>query len=174
MVQRPLNLKAWIDENRHLLKPPVGNKEVYKQAGDFIVMIVGGPNSRKDFHYNNTEELFYQLEGDIHVRIQEDGKIVDIPIRAGEMFLLPARVPHSPQRGPNTVGLVIEKVRDDKEKDKFMWFCENCHEKLYEEEVGVKDIVAQLPPLMERFYSSKENRTCKKCGHVMEPPVKVG
>lgn len=174
MVQRPLNLKAWIDENRHLLKPPVGNKEVYKQAGDFIVMIVGGPNSRKDFHYNNTEELFYQLEGDIHVRIQEDGKIVDIPIRAGEMFLLPARVPHSPQRGPNTVGLVIEKVRNDKEKDKFMWFCENCHEKLYEEEVGVKDIVAQLPPLMERFYSSKENRTCKKCGHVMEPPVKVG
>lgn len=174
MVQRPLNLKAWIDENRHLLKPPVGNKEVYKQAGDFIVMIVGGPNSRKDFHYNNTEELFYQLEGDIHVRIQEGGKIVDIPIRAGEMFLLPARVPHSPQRGPNTVGLVIEKVRDDKEKDKFMWFCENCHEKLYEEEVGVKDIVAQLPPLMERFYSSKENRTCKKCGHVMEPPVKVG
>lgn len=173
MVQRPLNLKAWIDENRHLLKPPVGNKEVYKQAGDFIVMIVGGPNSRKDFHYNNTEELFYQLEGDIHVRIQEDGKIVDIPIRAGEMFLLPARVPHSPQRGPNTVGLVIEKVRDDKEKDKFMWFCENCHEKLYEEEVGVKDIVAQLPPLMERFYSSKENRTCKKCGHVMEPPVKA-
>lgn len=174
MVQRPLNLKAWIDENRHLLKPPVGNKEVYKQAGDFIVMIVGGPNSRKDFHYNNTEELFYQLEGDITVRIQEDGKIVDIPIREGEMFLLPARVPHSPQRGANTVGLVVEKVRDDNEQDKFMWFCENCHEKLYEEEVGVKDIVAQLPPLMERFYSSEENRTCKQCGSVMEPPVKVG
>lgn len=174
MVQRPLNLKEWIDENRHLLKPPVGNKEVYKQAGDFIVMIVGGPNSRKDFHYNNTEELFYQLEGDINVRIQEDGKIVDIPIRAGEMFLLPARVPHSPQRGPDTVGLVVEKVRDGNEQDKFMWFCEACDEKLYEEEVGVQDIVAQLPPLMERFYNSEENRTCKNCGAVMQPPVKVG
>lgn len=174
MVQRPLNLKAWIDENRQLLKPPVGNKEVYRQAGDFIVMIVGGPNSRKDFHYNNTEELFLQLEGDIKVRIQEDGKIVDIPIREGEMFLLPARVPHSPQRGPNTVGLVVEKVRDDEEQDKFMWFCESCDALLYEEEVGVKDIVTQLPPLMERFYSSIENRTCKKCGQVMEPPVKAG
>ena len=174
MVQRPLNLQQWIEDNRHLLKPPVGNRQVYQQAGDFIVMIVGGPNSRKDFHYNNTEELFYQLEGDINVRIQEDGKIVDVPIRAGEMFLLPARVPHSPQRGPNTVGLVVEKVRDDQEQDKFMWFCENCHEKLYEEEVGVKDIVAQLPPLMERFYSSEEKRTCKNCGTVMQPPVKAG
>jgi len=174
MVQRPLNLQQWIEDNRHLLKPPVGNRQVYQQAGDFIVMIVGGPNSRKDFHYNNTEELFYQLEGDINVRIQEDGKIVDVPIRAGEMFLLPARVPHSPQRGPNTVGLVVEKVRDDQEQDKFMWFCENCHEKLYEEEIGVKDIVAQLPPLMERFYSSEEKRTCKNCGTVMQPPVKAG
>ena len=174
MVQRPLNLQQWIEDNRHLLKPPVGNRQVYQQAGDFIVMIVGGPNSRKDFHYNNTEELFYQLEGDINVRIQEDGKIVDVPIRAGEMFLLPARVPHSPQRGPNTVGLVVEKVRDDHEEDKFMWFCENCHEKLYEEEIGVKDIVAQLPPLMERFYSSEEKRTCKNCGTVMQPPVKAG
>ena len=174
MVQRPLNLQQWIEDNRHLLKPPVGNRQVYQQAGDFIVMIVGGPNSRKDFHYNNTEELFYQLEGDINVRIQEDGKIVDVPFRAGEMFLLPARVPHSPQRGPNTVGLVVEKVRDDQEQDKFMWFCENCHEKLYEEEVGVKDIVAQLPPLMERFYSSEEKRTCKNCGTVMQPPVKAG
>ena len=132
-VQRPFNLNKWIEENRHLLKPPVGNQSVYKEAGDFIVMVVGGPNSRKDFHFNEGEELFYQLEGDIVVRIQEDGKIVDIPIKAGDMFLLPGRTPHSPQRGPNTVGLVIEIKRRTEELDGFMWFCEKCDEKLYEE-----------------------------------------
>jgi 3-hydroxyanthranilate 3,4-dioxygenase len=169
-VTRPFNVHQWIEENRHLLKPPVMNQTMYKNTGDFIVMVVGGPNSRKDFHYNESEELFYQLEGDIKVRIQEDGKIVDIPIKAGEMFLLPAKTPHSPQRGENTVGLVIEKVREGGEIDGFMWFCEQCDEKLYEEYFTLTDIVSQLPPLMERFYSDQEKRTCKKCGHVMEPP----
>jgi len=172
-VQRPFNLNKWIEENRHLLKPPVGNQNVYKEAGDFIVMVVGGPNSRKDFHFNESEELFYQLQGDVVVRIQEDNKIVDIPIKEGDMFLLPGRTPHSPQRGPNTVGLVIEKKRDAGEMDAFMWFCENCHQKLYEEYVNVSDIVAQLPPLMERFYSDIEKRTCKNCGTVMQPPAPI-
>ncbi|OJW77312.1 MAG: 3-hydroxyanthranilate 3,4-dioxygenase [Bacteroidetes bacterium 46-16] len=172
-VTRPFNLAQWIDEHRHLLKPPVGNQCVYKDAGDFIVMVVGGPNSRKDFHYNHTEELFYQLEGDVTVRIQEDGKIVDIPIKQGDMFLLPAGVPHSPQRGPNTVGLVIEKVRGGDEKDAFMWFCENCGNKLYEEWLNVNDIVSQLPPVMEAFYADEQKRTCSKCGTVMEPPKAI-
>jgi len=170
-VTRPLNVHQWIEEHRHLLKPPVGNQVIYKNTGDFVVMVVGGPNSRKDFHYNESEELFYQLEGDIVIRIQEDGKIVDIPIKAGDMFLLPAKTPHSPQRGANTVGLVIEKVRAGEEIDGFMWFCENCDNKLYEEYLKVTDLVAQLPPVMERFYSDVDKRTCKKCGHVMEPPV---
>ncbi|HTM67599.1 MAG TPA: 3-hydroxyanthranilate 3,4-dioxygenase [Flavipsychrobacter sp.] len=172
-VTRPFNLHKWIEENRHLLKPPVGNQTIYKNTKDFIVMVVGGPNSRKDFHYNESEELFYQVEGDITVRIQEDGKIVDIPVKEGEIFLLPAKTPHSPQRGPNTVGLVIEKVRVGNETDGFLWFCENCDEKLYEEYFPVTDIVSQLPPVMERFYSDESNRTCKKCGTVMEPPVPV-
>lgn len=172
-VTRPFNLAQWIDEHRHLLKPPVGNQCVYKDAGDLIVMVVGGPNSRKDFHYNHTEELFYQLEGDVTVRIQEDGKIVDIPIKQGDMFLLPAGVPHSPQRGPNTVGLVIEKVRGGDEKDAFMWFCENCGNKLYEEWLNVNDIVSQLPPVMEAFYADEQKRTCSKCGTVMEPPKAI-
>jgi len=170
-VRRPFNLTQWIDENRHLLKPPVGNLSVYTDSGDFIVMIVGGPNSRKDFHYDEGEELFYQLEGDIVVRIHEDGKIVDLPIKQGEMFLLPKHVPHSPQRGPNTVGLVVERVRTTVEDDGFMWFCENCHEKLYEEFLHVDDIVTQLPPVMNRFYSDLDKRTCKHCGTVMEPPT---
>ena len=173
MVMRPFNLMQWIDEHRHLLKPPVGNQQVYKIANDFIVMVVGGPNSRKDFHFNESEELFYQLEGDVVVRIQEEGKIVDIPIKAGDMFLLPGKTPHSPQRGPNTIGLVIEKVRDSKEIDGFMWFCEQCDHKLYEEFLRVDDIVAQLPPVMEAFYGDVEKRTCKNCGAIMEPPKKM-
>ena len=172
-VQRAFNLNKWIDEHRHLLKPPVGNQSVYVDSGDFIVMVVGGPNSRKDFHYNEGEELFYQLEGDINVRIQEDGKIVDIPIKAGDMFLLPGRVPHSPQRGPGTIGLVIELKRKTEEMDGCMWFCEQCDNKLYEEFANVTDIVAQLPPIMNRFYSDEDKRTCKKCGAVMQPPVKL-
>ncbi len=171
MIQRPFPLAQWIDEHRHLLKPPVGNAQVYHNTGDFIVMVVGGPNSRKDFHYNETEELFYQLEGDVVVRIEEDGKIVDLPIRAGEMFLLPGKTPHSPQRGAGTVGLVIERVRREGDVDGFLWFCENCHAKLYEEYLVVTDIVAQLPPVMNRFYSDAEKRTCKECGTVMEPPA---
>ncbi len=170
-VRRPLNLMQWIEENRHLLKPPVGNQTIYHNTGDFIVMVVGGPNSRKDFHYNESEELFYQLEGNINVRIQEDGKIFDIPINAGEMFLLPGKTPHSPQRGENTVGLVIEKVREGNEIDGFLWFCENCDNKLYEEFFTLTDIVKQLPPVMERFYSDEAKRTCKNCGHVMQPPT---
>ncbi|HOS47008.1 MAG TPA: 3-hydroxyanthranilate 3,4-dioxygenase [Bacteroidia bacterium] len=164
------NLKKWVDENRHLLKPPVGNQQVYKMNDDFIVMVVGGPNSRKDYHWEEAEELFYQLEGDIVVKIIEDGKQRDIHIKEGEMFLLPRCTPHSPQRGPNTIGLVIERYRASTEKDACMWFCENCSNKLYEEFFSLEDIVAQLPVVMNKFYANLDLRTCKKCGSVMEPP----
>jgi 3-hydroxyanthranilate 3,4-dioxygenase len=172
-VQRPFNIKKWIEENRHLLRPPVGNQQVYKGNEDFIIMVVGGPNSRKDFHYNEGEEFFYQLEGDMNLRIIEEGKQVNIPIKEGDIFLLPPRVPHLPQRTANTVGLVIERYRKAGEKDGCMWFCENCNKKLHEEYFELTDIVKQLPIVMESFYSSKEKRTCKYCGTVMEPPVKL-
>ncbi|MFN6943929.1 MAG: 3-hydroxyanthranilate 3,4-dioxygenase [Cytophagaceae bacterium] len=173
-VQKPFNFRKWIDDNRHLLKPPVGNQQIYKGNDDFIVMVVGGPNSRKDFHYNEGEEFFYQLEGDINVRIIEDGKIVDLPIKEGEIFLLPAKVPHCPQRPANTIGLVMERYRKEGEKDGCLWFCENCGNKLYEEYFALTDIVKQLPEVMNKFYSSQELRTCKQCGTVMDPPAKVG
>jgi 3-hydroxyanthranilate 3,4-dioxygenase len=172
-IAAPFNLKKWIEEHRDLLKPPVGNQCVYKDAENFIVMVVGGPNSRKDYHYNETEELYYQVEGDITVKIIEDGKPRDIRINEGDIFLLPPKTPHSPQRGPNTVGLVIEKVRET-EEDGFLWFCENCGHKLYEEKLHVSDIVKQLPPVMEGFYASEERRTCTECGAVMSPPIKKG
>ena len=167
-LSSPFNFKKWIDDNRHLLKPPVGNQQVYKGNDDFIVMVVGGPNARKDYHYEEGEEFFYQLEGDIVLKVIEDGKPKDISIKEGDIFLLPPRIPHSPQRPANTVGLVMERYRRPGEKDGFLWFCEKCNHKLHEEYVELTDIVNQLPPIMERFWSSDELRTCKKCGTYME------
>ena len=164
---RSLNFKRWIDENRHLLKPPVGNKRVF-QDGDFVIMVVGGPNSRKDYHVDPGQEFFYQLEGDMVLKTIQDGKPVDVPIRAGELLLLPPNVPHSPQRFANTVGLVVERQRRPGEQDGFQWYCENCGNLLYEEFFELTNIETQLAPVFERFYASLERRTCARCGTVME------
>jgi 3-hydroxyanthranilate 3,4-dioxygenase len=169
-ITKPFNLKNWIEANRHLLKPPVGNQQVYRANEDYIVMVVGGPNARKDYHYNEGEELFLQLEGNIKLHIIDEGSPKTIEINEGDMFLLPPRVPHSPQRAANTVGLVIERYRKAGEKDGFLWFCENCHHKLYEEYVELVDIVKQLPVIMQQFYNNEQLRTCKKCGTVMQKP----
>ena len=167
-ITPPFHFARWIDEHRPLLNPPVGNQVVYKDT-EFIVMVVGGPNTRKDYHVDEGEEFFYQLEGDMTLRIMEDGAPRDVPIRAGEIFLLPPKVPHSPQRRADTVGLVIERRRREGEMDLFQWYCDDCHAKLYEEAVQLSDIVAQLPPIFERFWSSEANRKCGGCGAVMEP-----
>ena len=169
-IPSPLNLQKWIEENRHLLKPPVGNKVVYSETNDFIVMVVGGPNSRKDFHLNDTEELFYQLEGTITLKVIEDGKPKDILIGPGDMFLLPGSVAHSPRRPANTVGLVVEKIRPKDSTDGFLWYCENCGNKLHEEYAQVSDIVEQLPKIMDRFWSNDDLRTCNNCGTYMKSP----
>ena len=132
-IAAPFNLQKWIEDNRDLLKPPVGNACLYKEADDFIVMIVGGPNARPDYHYNETEELFYQLEGEITLKIIENDEFKDIKIGPGEMFLLPAGIPHSPQRPAGTVGLVIEKMREQGQKDGLLWFNQKTGEKVHEE-----------------------------------------
>ncbi|HYM86308.1 MAG TPA: 3-hydroxyanthranilate 3,4-dioxygenase [Pseudoxanthomonas sp.] len=175
MLPNPLNLQAWIEEHRHLLKPPVGNKVIY--AGDFIVMVVGGPNARTDYHWDEGPEWFYQLEGEMVLRIQEDadntgdgGTVRDIPIKAGETFLLPARVPHSPQRLPDSIGLVIERKRLAHEDDGLLWFCEQCNHKVYEEYFHLHDIEKDFPTVFDRFYSSIEHRTCRYCGHLNPAP----
>ncbi|MEM9337517.1 MAG: 3-hydroxyanthranilate 3,4-dioxygenase [Bacteroidota bacterium] len=167
-IKRPFNLQKWIEENRAILKPPVGNKNLYADAGDYIVMIVGGPNARKDYHYNETEELFYQLEGDIMVKIQEDGQAVDVPIKQGEMYLHPARVPHSPIRPENSVGLVIERKREPDHRDGLQWYCDKCNHKLHDTYFHLTNIEKDFLPRFKAFYGSKKLRTCKKCGHVME------
>ena len=168
-IKRPFNLKGWIADHRDLLKPPVGNKNLYADAGDYIVMVVGGPNARKDYHWNETEELFYQVEGDIEVGIQENGRAVTIPIKEGEMFLLPGRVPHQPRRGAGTVGLVIEVKRDDRElEDGLQWYCEKCNNLLHEYRFVLHNIEKDFLPRFKEFYTDVDLRTCKKCGHVME------
>jgi 3-hydroxyanthranilate 3,4-dioxygenase len=167
-IARPFNLQKWIDENRHELKPPVANRNLYKDAGDYIVMIVAGPNARKDYHYNETEELFYQIEGDIVVRIQEDGKAVDVPIRQGEMFLLPARVPHSPIRSEGSIGLVVELKRKPEDNDGLLWFCDNCNTKLHESYFHLTNIEKDFIPRFKDYYSSETKRTCPNCHTIME------
>jgi 3-hydroxyanthranilate 3,4-dioxygenase len=164
----PINLKKWIEDNRHLLKPPVGNKLIWEDR-EFIIMVIGGPNARTDYHIDAGEEFFFQVEGSIVLKVIEDGRPLDIPISEGELFLLPPRVPHSPRRPPGTIGLVIERKRLPHELDGFEWHCEKCGEKLYEEFFELTDIVKQFPPIFERFYTS-EHTKCKSCGAKMEKP----
>lgn len=158
------NFKKWIDENRPLLKPPVGNKVVWKDR-EFIVMVVGGPNSRTDFHVNQGEEFFYQLEGNMTLKLYDEGKIVDLRIREGDIYLLPPNTPHSPQREAGSVGLVIERRRRPGEEDALQWYCEKCANKLYEEKFPLTNIETQFPAVFERYYGSP-HVNCRKCGHV--------
>ncbi|NQX91783.1 MAG: 3-hydroxyanthranilate 3,4-dioxygenase [Flavobacteriales bacterium] len=167
-IAKPFNLTQWIEDNRELLKPPVGNKNLYVDSGDYIVMIVAGPNARKDYHYNETEELFYQLEGEITVRIQEEGEAVDMKLGAGDMYLHPAKIPHSPIRSEGSIGLVIERKRtDENAKDGLLWFCDNCNNKLHETYFKLDNIEKDFLPRFKEFYGSETLRTCQKCGTVM-------
>jgi 3-hydroxyanthranilate 3,4-dioxygenase len=166
---KPFNLNRWIDENRHLLKPPVGNKDLFPESEDYIVMVVGGPNARKDYHYNETEELFYQLEGSIKLIVQEHGARKEMTLNAGDMYLHPAKTPHSPVRSEGSIGLVVERKRAGKGyTDGLLWFCENCNHKLYEVYFELNDIEKDFLPHFEHFYNSEDLRTCDNCGTVME------
>jgi 3-hydroxyanthranilate 3,4-dioxygenase len=175
---RAFNFRRWIDEHRHLLKPPVGNKLVFRDT-EFIIMVVGGPNSRSDFHVDPAEEFFYQLEGDMVLRtVQPDAsgkaQLVDIDIREGDILLLPAGVPHSPQRKPDTVGLVVERRRRPGEQDGLQWYCDSCASLLYEEFFPLTNIETQFPPVFARFYENLAHRTCRTCGTVAPVPAPRG
>ena len=167
-LAKPFNLWQWIEENKDLLKPPVSNKQLYTESGDYIIMVVGGPNARKDYHFNETEELFFQLKGDMKVLVQENGKSVEMDIKEGEMFLLPPRVPHSPIRVADSVGLVIERKRSPGHKDGLLWYCDKCNANLHAAYFHLESIENDFLPRFKEFYNSEANRTCKKCGHIME------
>lgn len=164
---KAFNFQKWIEENREKLKPPVGNAQVWED-GEMMVTVVGGPNQRRDYHDDPTEEFFYQLKGDIVLRlIEEPGKPpIEVPVREGDIFLLPKHVRHSPQRGPDTIGVVIEMPRPEGTLDAFEWYCPKCHSLVHRAEVRLKSIVKDLPPIFEKFYGSEEARRCKKCGTV--------
>jgi 3-hydroxyanthranilate 3,4-dioxygenase len=164
MALAAFNFSRWIDEHAHLLRPPVGNKLVFEEAGDLIVQVVGGPNARTDYHDDPYEEFFYQLRGDIVLKIIEDGRPYDVAIRQGEILLVPGHVRHSPQRPAGSVGLVVEKARPRGVNDAFEWYCASCHALVHRVEVNVQDIVNDLPPLFEQFYSDRQTRTCRRCG----------
>jgi len=159
----PLDIAQWIEAHRALLRPPVGNAQIWQES-DFIVTVVGGPNRRTDYHDDPLEEFFYQLQGDMVLRVLEDGEPHDLPIRQGSIFLLPPHLRHSPQRPVGTVGLVIERQRPAGMVDGFEWYCPRCHALLHRVEVQLHSIVADLPPLFEQFYADEAKRRCSRCG----------
>ncbi len=169
-VMPPINLKEWVARHRDQLRPPVGNKYLY-QGRDFFVMVIGGPNARNDFHVTKSEEYFYQVQGDITVRIREEGKIKDFKVREGETFFIPPNVPHSPQRPPGTIGVVVERVRPAGEMEHMVFFCETCGELVHDIEFDCKDIVEHFRDTMETFWKDDKRRTCKKCGTKVGKPA---
>ncbi len=170
----PIDLRGWVKENRHLLKPPVGNKCIW-QDDSFIIMVVGGPNARKDYHVNETGEFFYQIEGDIILGVidPDTKKPRDIIIREGEVFLLPPLVPHCPKRPKNTVGLVVEQIRSPEMKDKLQWYSDDTNELVHEAEFKLENIQEDLKNIMEDFWSNEELRRCKSTGSVIAPPTET-
>lgn len=171
-VLPPINIQQWVEKHRHELKPPVGNKYLY-DGKDFFVMVIGGPNARNDFHVTNSEEYFYQFQGDIVVRIHEGGAIRDIPVREGETFFIPGGVPHSPTRPPGTIGIVVERRRPEGETEHLQFYCENCHQLVYDKEFDCKDIVEHFRDAMEEFWADPELSTCKSCGTRVAKPTPI-
>lgn len=172
-----LNLHQWIKANARHLKPPVSNKQLFAgMSQDAIVFVSGGPNTRNDFHVNPTEELFYQLKGDIAVRVRplDGSKPYDVIIREGEMFLLPRWVPHRPQRPANTLGLIVEFPRGvdaegNPQKDGLQWYCPECDALVYDARFVMKKIDKDLAVVMNDFWDGPaERRTCRNCGHVIQ------
>ena len=159
------NFKKWIDENQHLLKPPIGNKKVFED-GEMTVQVVGGPNERKEYHDDPVEEFFYQLKGNMVLKVCENGNFYDVPIKKGDVFLLPAHVRHSPQRSVGSIGLVVEPQRNDNELDGFEWYCFECGALVHRVELKVMDLVKERLPLYEAFYADEKARKCKNCGAI--------
>ncbi|KAJ8248323.1 hypothetical protein GJAV_G00240790 [Gymnothorax javanicus] len=168
-----VNVDKWIAENEKSFLPPVCNKLMHFRQ--LNIMFVGGPNTRKDYHIEEGEELFFQVRGDMCLKVIENGKHKDVPIREGEMFLLPARIPHSPQRQANTVGLVVERRRLPSEIDCLRYYVENSTDLLFERWFHCTDLGTQLVPVIKEFFNSEQYRTGKpsKDKPFRKPPVSL-
>ncbi|CAG8700703.1 11256_t:CDS:2 [Funneliformis caledonium] len=159
----PINFPKWLEEHSDKLQPPVNNS-ILQHNDDFIIMVVGGPNARTDYHINQTEEWFYQYKGEMCLKVVDNGEFKDIPIGEGEMLLLPANTPHNPVRFANTVGIVIERRRRPEEIDRLRWYCTQCKEIIYEESFHCTDLGTQLKPIIEKYSANEDLRKCKSCG----------
>ncbi|MDP4676539.1 MAG: 3-hydroxyanthranilate 3,4-dioxygenase [Actinomycetes bacterium] len=162
-----LDFNEWVTKNGPELKPPVANKEMFPGGDDFIVMVVGGPNSRTDYHVDPFEEVFYQVKGTMHVDLMTADGPERVTVGAGEMWVLPRLMPHSPQRPEaGSIGLVFERVRDEGTLEKFQWYCPQCNALVHEVELQVRDIAADLPPVFAAFYADESARRCPQCDHL--------
>lgn len=169
---KSFNLQRWIDEHRDMLKPPIGAQSIW-QDSEFLIMVIGGPNARRDFHIDPADEFFYQLEGEMVLEyIDQSGARQSQQIQAGEVLLLPANTPHSPQRAANSVGLVVERVRSLNEPEKYVWYCEQCNARLYELSRGEGDLLQDLKRVNEDYNVNETLRNCAECGYVQ--PVATG
>jgi 3-hydroxyanthranilate 3,4-dioxygenase len=158
------NLLTWIRENEEKLRPPTAAHTIFKLE-DFMITVVGGPNRRTDYHVNPTEEFFFQLRGDMTLRIQRDGKPHDVKISEGSIYALPANVPHSPMRPERTVGLIVERIRKGGQLDVHRWYCEKCNNVLFEKAAHIEVLERDMPPVFESYYANPENQTCSNCSH---------
>jgi len=164
-ASNPFQIQQGISDNGDKLKPPVGGETLWKDS-NLMITVVGGPNKRTDYHIDAFEEFFYQIKGDMVLRIQEDGKARDVEIREGDVFLLPAYVPHAPMRPAGTVGLIAEiKRQKDDPLDGFAWFCENCNHQIFRKDAYIEVLERDMPPIFEAFYADPENQVCDACGH---------
>ena len=164
---RPLNFQRWLDDHAHLLKPPVGNQQIW-QDGDFMVTVVGGPNQRSDFHDDPVEEFFYQFKGNASLLMWDRGQYDRVDLKEGDMFLMAPHTLHSPQRPEEgSLCLVIERQRPKGEVDGLQWSCARCGTLVKRYEMQLQSIVADLPPVYEKFYATSDSeRTCPQCGEV--------
>ncbi|MYL32113.1 3-hydroxyanthranilate 3,4-dioxygenase [Pontibacillus yanchengensis] len=172
LQSRVMDLMKTVEENKHLLQPPVNNKVLWEDS-EYIAMLLGGPNKRRDFHIDPADEFFYQMKGSAFVEcINGDGEREVVEVGEGEIFMLPANVPHSPHRVADSYGIVIERKRGEGELESFSWFCDNCNHEMHRATVQLTDIGTQVKEAIENFNGSEELRTCKECGYVMPPEAK--
>ncbi|KAK3177264.1 3-hydroxyanthranilic acid dioxygenase [Lecanicillium sp. MT-2017a] len=173
MLVPPVNLPKWLEENSHMLKPPINNYCVYNDG--FTIMIVGGPNARTDYHINTTPEYFYQHRGAMILKVVDDGVFKDIVIREGDMFLLPPNTPHNPVRFADTVGMVVEQRRPEGSVDRMRWYCGSCSGVVvHEAAFHCTDLGTQIKAAVEDFRNDDDKRRCPECGKLADWKPKPG
>lgn len=173
-LESPLNLRSCIEESRKRARPGAVDRRLIESCSEFVVSMVCGPSQRKDYHISPFEELFLQVEGELVLRLRDDdGVVSDVVVREGELFALPANVPHSPQRAAGTVGLVVERRRPSVEDDTLRFYCDRCNSSVFEESFSHDDAETELSDILSRFWDDATMRTCRFCGTVVQPPSKT-